>query len=193
MIRRLSLVALLSALVITGCAARGVRIAELKDQPDRYDDKTVSVTGVVTSSWGIPLVPFQLYQVDDGSGEITVVSRSGRSPSRGARVEVKGSKIASTMARADRSRCSWTISQSRRPPNSTPSSLAASRIPSEQNTNTSLVRSGSVTSSYDTPGNDPSGTPGSTICPQWSLEQWIGYGSPEFDIVNNRALRSKKA
>ena len=52
MIRRLSLVALLSALVITGCAARGVRIAELKDQPDRYDDKTVSVTGVVTSSWG---------------------------------------------------------------------------------------------------------------------------------------------
>jgi hypothetical protein len=83
-------VALVSAFVITGCAARGVRIAELKDQPDRYDDKTVSVTGVVTNSWGIPLLPFQLYQVDDGSGEITVISRSGRSPSRGARVQVKG-------------------------------------------------------------------------------------------------------
>lgn len=90
MIRRLSLVALLSAFVITGCAARGVRIAELKDRPDRFEDKTVSVTGVVTSSWGVPFVPFQLYQVDDGTGEITVVSRSGRSPSRGARVEVKG-------------------------------------------------------------------------------------------------------
>jgi hypothetical protein len=90
MINRLSLVALLSAFVITGCAARGVRIAELKDQPDRYDDKTVSVTGVVTSSWGAPFVPFQIYQVDDGTGEITVVSRSGRSPSRGARVQVKG-------------------------------------------------------------------------------------------------------
>jgi hypothetical protein len=87
---RLFSVALLGAILATGCAARGVRIAELKDQPDKYDDKTVSVTGVVTSSWGIPLVPFQLYNVDDGSGEITVISRSGRSPSRGARVEVKG-------------------------------------------------------------------------------------------------------
>jgi len=87
---RLVPIALLGAFLITGCAARGVRIAELKDQPDRYDDKTVSVTGVVTSSWGIPLVPFQLYNIDDGTGEITVISRSGRSPSRGARVEVKG-------------------------------------------------------------------------------------------------------
>jgi hypothetical protein len=87
---RLSIVAILGAFLIAGCAARGVRIAELKDRPDRYDDKTVSVTGVVTSSWGIPLVPFQLYNVDDGTGEITVISQSGRSPSRGARVRVKG-------------------------------------------------------------------------------------------------------
>src|SRR5688572_19260776 len=39
-------IALLTAFFITGCAARSVRIAELKDQPDRYDDKRVSVTGV---------------------------------------------------------------------------------------------------------------------------------------------------
>ena len=45
---------------------------------------------VVTNSFGIPLVPFQLYSVDDGSGEITVVSQSGRSPSKGSRVQVKG-------------------------------------------------------------------------------------------------------
>ena len=87
---RLLSIALLSAFVVTGCAARGVRIAELKDQPDKYEHKTVSVTGVVTNSYGIPLVPFQLYNVDDGTGEITVVSRSSRSPSKGARVQVKG-------------------------------------------------------------------------------------------------------
>ena len=84
------LVALLGALLIAGCAARGVKIAELKDQPGKYDDKKVSVTGVVTSSWGIPMVPFQLYKVDDGTGEITVVSKYGRTPSKGQRVRVKG-------------------------------------------------------------------------------------------------------
>lgn len=86
---RLSVI-VLTGLLATACAARGVRIAELKDRPDRYDNKTISVTGVVTDSWGIPLVPFQLYRVDDGSGEITVVSRSGRTPSKGVRVRVKG-------------------------------------------------------------------------------------------------------
>jgi hypothetical protein len=83
-------VALLAAIVIAGCAARSVRIAELKDQPGRYDDRAVSVTGVVTSSWGIPLVPFQLYKVDDGTGEITILSKYGRTPSKGQRVRVKG-------------------------------------------------------------------------------------------------------
>lgn len=88
--KRALAVTLLTAFVITGCAARGVRIAELKDQPTKYATKSVSVRGVVTNSWGIPLVPFQLYNVDDGSGEITVLSRSGRTPARGTRVEVKG-------------------------------------------------------------------------------------------------------
>ena len=83
-------VALLSAFVVTGCAARGVRVAELKDQPTKYATKSVSITGVVTNSWGFPLAPFQLYNIDDGSGEITVISRSGRTPARGTRVEVKG-------------------------------------------------------------------------------------------------------
>ncbi len=87
---RVFFVALFSAFLITGCAARSVRIAELKDRPDKYDNKTVSVTGVVTQSYGIPLVPYQFYRVDDGTGEITVLSRSGRSPVKGARVQVKG-------------------------------------------------------------------------------------------------------
>jgi hypothetical protein len=80
----------LTALVVSGCAARGVRVAELKNQPGKYATKTVSVTGVITSSWGLPLVPFQLYNVDDGSGEITVLSRSGGLLSKGTRVQVKG-------------------------------------------------------------------------------------------------------
>jgi hypothetical protein len=88
--KRVLSVVLLSAFVMAGCAARGVRIAELKDMPTKYDNKSVSVTGTVTNSWGIPLVPFQFYQVDDGSGEITVLSQSGRAPAKGTRVQVKG-------------------------------------------------------------------------------------------------------
>jgi hypothetical protein len=86
---RLLSIAVVSTFIVAGCAS-GVRIAELKSQPDKYQNKTISVTGTVTNAFGIPLVPFQLYNVDDGSGEITVVSRANRSPSKGARVQVKG-------------------------------------------------------------------------------------------------------
>lgn len=88
--RRCSLAAILAVVLLAGCAARQVRIAELKDQPTKYNDKSVRVTGRVTNSFGIPLVPFQVYNVDDGTGEIAVVSRSGRAPATGTRIEVKG-------------------------------------------------------------------------------------------------------
>jgi hypothetical protein len=81
---------LVLALATAGCAARGVQVAELKNQPTRYHDRTVRISGVVNNSWGIPLVPFQLYSVDDGTGQITVVSHTGRAPAKGTRVQVKG-------------------------------------------------------------------------------------------------------
>jgi hypothetical protein len=82
--------ALLGAVLISGCAARSVHVAQLKDQPARYYNKSVNVNGVVTRSWGLPLVPFQFYSVDDGTGQITVIGHSGRVPSTGTRVNVRG-------------------------------------------------------------------------------------------------------
>lgn len=83
---------LVLAAMISGCAltARRTSVADLKYNSGRYQDKTVSVEGVVTSSWSIPLMPYKLYKVDDGTGEVTVVSQSGRTPGKGARVRVKG-------------------------------------------------------------------------------------------------------
>ena len=81
--------ALLTAFLIAGCAT-GVRIADLQNRPDHYHNRDVSVTGVVTSSFGVPLVPFQMYKVDDGTGEITVLSRGNRAPRKGTRVRVTG-------------------------------------------------------------------------------------------------------
>ena len=62
----------------------------MKYNPGRYQDRTVAIDGVVTSSWGVPLVPFKLYKVDDGTGEVTVVAQHGRVPTKGAHVRVKG-------------------------------------------------------------------------------------------------------
>ena len=73
------------------CASMGNRsISEVQTNPGKFADKTVTVEGVVTSSWGIPLVPFKVYRVSDGSGEMLVISDEGRIPSKDARVRVRG-------------------------------------------------------------------------------------------------------
>jgi hypothetical protein len=88
--RLLAVVALAS--MLGGCAIslRNPNIADLRDHPGRYQDHTVTVSGVVTNSWGLPLVPFRFYKVDDGTGEVTVLSEGSRMPGRGERVRVKG-------------------------------------------------------------------------------------------------------
>ena len=89
--RRFVLIALLIG-VTSGCAMslRSPNIVDIQSHPSRYQDKTVSVNGVVTSSWGVPLVPFRFYKVDDGTGEVTVLSQSSRMPAKGEHVRVKG-------------------------------------------------------------------------------------------------------
>jgi hypothetical protein len=84
--------ALALALLVSGCAlaTRRPSVAELKYNPGRYHDRTVSINGVVTSSWGMPLVPVRLYKVDDGTGEVTVLAQNGRVPAKGSRVRVEG-------------------------------------------------------------------------------------------------------
>jgi hypothetical protein len=80
------------AVLTSGCAAslRSPHISDLQNHPGRYQDHTVSVNGVVTSSWGLPLVPFRFYKVDDGTGEVTVLSEGSRMPAKGEHVRVKG-------------------------------------------------------------------------------------------------------
>jgi hypothetical protein len=90
MIKKLAPLAL-SLGLLAGCAlSTHPKIADLKYNPGRYQNHSVTVDGVVTSSWGIPFVPFKMYKIDDGTGEVTVVSQDGRVPSKGSRVTVKG-------------------------------------------------------------------------------------------------------
>jgi hypothetical protein len=90
MIKKLAPLAL-SLGLLAGCALSShPKIADLKYNPGRYQNHSVTVDGVVTSSWGVPLVPFRMYKVDDGTGEVTVLAQDGRVPSKGSHVTVKG-------------------------------------------------------------------------------------------------------
>lgn len=80
---------LVAAAVAAGCAS-GASIAQVKSNPGRYVDRNVTVSGTVTSAWGVPLMPFKMFRIDDGTGELLVVSDDRRVPSRGARVRVTG-------------------------------------------------------------------------------------------------------
>jgi hypothetical protein len=88
--RSLLIVALVAFTSACALSLRNPDISELQRHPGRYTDRTVSVSGVVTSSWGLPLVPFRFYKVDDGTGEVTVLSQGSRMPARGEHVRVKG-------------------------------------------------------------------------------------------------------
>lgn len=63
-------------------------VAELTRDPGRYADKEVAVKGTVVSSWGA--LGTGMYEVDDGTGRIWVLSQNYGVPSKGARVGVAG-------------------------------------------------------------------------------------------------------
>jgi hypothetical protein len=90
-LKRFALLVALAGLT-SACALslRNPDIADLQRHPGRYYDRTVSVSGTVTTSWGLPLMPFRFYKVDDGTGEVTVLSQGLRMPARGEHVRVKG-------------------------------------------------------------------------------------------------------
>ena len=61
-LKNLLLGVIIAAAAVSGaCASMGERsIAEVKTNPGKFHDKTVTVEGVVTSSFGIPMVPFKV-------------------------------------------------------------------------------------------------------------------------------------
>jgi len=82
----------IAAAVVTGaCASMGSRsISEVKTNPGKYADKTVTIEGVVTTSFGIPMVPYKVYRISDGTDEMLVISDNSRLPGKDARVRVSG-------------------------------------------------------------------------------------------------------
>jgi hypothetical protein len=83
-----AVVLLVGLLSITALAKKSIN--EINADPSRYHDKTISVEGTVTDSYGV--LGQGMYEIDDGTGRLWVVA--GRTvPARGARVEAKGRLI----------------------------------------------------------------------------------------------------
>ena len=90
--KNLMLGLLVAAAALSGaCASMGERsISEVQTNPGKFHDKTVTVEGVVTTSFGIPMVPVKIFRISDGTSEMLVISDNSRIPSKNARVRVRG-------------------------------------------------------------------------------------------------------
>jgi hypothetical protein len=87
---RIVVAALIAVSSACALSLRSAHIADLQQHPARYEDRTVTVDGTVTDSWGVPLLPYKFYRVDDGTGQIAVLSESLRMPGKGEHVRVRG-------------------------------------------------------------------------------------------------------
>ena len=77
------------ALVVLAACPGTKSIKELLDDPGRYEGQTVRIAGEVTQSVGV--LGYGGYQVNDGTGTLTVVIQGGGSAPRvGAKVGVEG-------------------------------------------------------------------------------------------------------
>jgi hypothetical protein len=80
-----SLAVAAAAVLLAGCGS--VRIGRINADPYRYQNRQVNVTGTVVNAAG--LLGTGGYQVEDGTGRISVISSTGI-PARGSRVTVTG-------------------------------------------------------------------------------------------------------
>jgi hypothetical protein len=79
------LIAVLWALAMSGCEQKTIN--QIKAEPQRYANHEVGIVGTVTRSYSV--LGNGVYEVDDGTGKLWVVSKTGV-PREGARVGVKG-------------------------------------------------------------------------------------------------------
>jgi hypothetical protein len=80
------------ALFIAGCKNNDrTMISSILERPDKYMDRNVYIGGEVMRTYSVNLVIAEAgaYQIDDGSGKIWVITRTGV-PREGAKVGLKG-------------------------------------------------------------------------------------------------------
>jgi len=78
---------LATAVLLLSCNGT-TSIKTLLDDPQRFEGKTVRIVGEVQGS--VSALGFGAYQVNDGTGTLSIVSEGGGTPRQGAKVGVEG-------------------------------------------------------------------------------------------------------
>jgi hypothetical protein len=80
-----------AALIVfmAGCAGSRVKVSDLTADPQKYNEKVVTVSGKVTQTFSIPLLSIGVAEINDGTGDIWV-RPAGRTFFEGQKVTVKG-------------------------------------------------------------------------------------------------------
>ena len=86
------LLVLAATLLLSACES--TNIAAIKNDPAKYQNKTVHVAGTVTTSFGV--LSMGGYEIEDPTGRIFVVSNRGI-PAKGAQVVVEGTVFSGAM------------------------------------------------------------------------------------------------
>ena len=71
-----------------GCKESLTPIKRLLDDPGQYDHKIVRVAGKVTNSFSV--LGYGAYRINDGTGELTIATKTNGAPREGAEVGVEG-------------------------------------------------------------------------------------------------------
>ena len=74
--------------ILLSCAA-SVRISDIKQEPRRFHDKRVTVSGTVTETLTLPILGVGVYQINDGTGKLWI-KPNGDVPYKNDRVTVSG-------------------------------------------------------------------------------------------------------
>ena len=75
-------------IVLLNCAAT-VRIGDIRNTPNRFHNKKVTVRGTVDQTLTLPILGVGVYQLNDGSGKIWVKPKQ-KTPEKGDHVIVTG-------------------------------------------------------------------------------------------------------
>ncbi|HEX5000307.1 MAG TPA: hypothetical protein VFY29_18945 [Terriglobia bacterium] len=79
--------AILLCLALSACER--MKIGDVTADPGRFKDKEINVAGKVTN-FSVGVLGRGLYQIDDGTGKLYVLSEKNGAPREGAYVGVKG-------------------------------------------------------------------------------------------------------